>query len=212
MFRVYTVSDTVRVDPAYFKIDLPESIAMILRDKNERRVDPDLGIVLSIWNPRDISEGRVIPGDGASYHKVVFDVLAYLPEVNEIVEGEVSEVVEFGAFVKIGPLDGLVHLSQITSDFLTFDKKLQAFVGRESRKTLKKGDVVKAKVSVVSVKGNIADTKVGLTMRPDGLGKEEWLSAKAAGGGKPAGARSEKVDTRQRREKPDRRQRRERGS
>ena len=194
MFKVYTVSDTVRVDPAYFKLELPEAIAMILRDKHERRVDPDIGVVLSIWNPRDISEGRVIPGDGASYHKVVFDVLAYLPEVNEIVEGEVSEVVEFGAFVKLGPMDGLVHLSQITSDFLTFDKKMQAFLGKESRKTLKKGDVVRAKISVVSMKGNIADTKVGLTMRPDGLGKEEWLLAKAAVGEGRRGEKKQKKE------------------
>jgi len=179
MFRVYTIEDTVRVDPAYFEMDLPEAITKILRDKYERRVDADLGIILSVWNPREISEGRIIPGDGASHHRVVFDVLAYLPEVNEIVEGEVNEIVEFGAFVRIGPLDALVHLSQITNDFLTFDKKIPAFVGKESKKSLKKGDAVLAKISVVSMKGNIADTKIGLTMRPEGLGKHEWISAKA---------------------------------
>jgi DNA-directed RNA polymerase subunit E' len=180
MFRIYTVSDTVRVDPAYFKLELPEAIAMILREKYERRIDPDMGVVISVWNPREISDGRIIPGDGASYHKLVFDVLAYMPEVNEVVEGEVSEVVEFGAFVRIGPIDGLVHLSQITSDFLSFDKKIQSFIGRESKKQLKKGDVVRAKISVVSMKSSLADTKVGLTMRPEGLGKEEWLLAKAS--------------------------------
>jgi DNA-directed RNA polymerase subunit E' len=179
MFRVYTIEDTVRVDPAYFEMDLPEAITKILRDKYERRVDPDFGIILSVWNPRDISEGRIIPGDGASYHKVVFDALTYMPEVNEVVEGEVNEIVEFGAFVRIGPLDALVHLSQITNDFLSFDKKIPAFVGKESRKILKKGDIVLAKISVVSMKGNLADTKIGLTMRPEGLGKDEWISAKA---------------------------------
>lgn len=180
MFRVYTVADTVRVDPAFFELDLPKAVVRILRNKYERRVDPDLGVILSVWNPKDITEGRVIPGDGASYHKVDFDVLAYVPEVNEVIEGEVNEIVEFGAFVGIGPLDGLVHLSQITNDFLSFDKKLPAFVGKESKKMLKKGDVVVAKVSVVSMKGSIADTKIGLTMRPEGLGKPEW----ASGGGR----------------------------
>jgi len=180
MFRVYTFEDTVRIDPAYFKLELEEAAAMVLRDRYERRVDPDIGIILSIHNPKEISEGKVIPGDGAAYHKLKFDALTYLPEVNEVVEGEVSEVVEFGAFVRIGPHDGLVHLSQITSDFITFDKKLQSFVGKESKKTLKKGDVVTAKISVVSMKQNLADTKIGLTMRPEGLGREEWLKAKPA--------------------------------
>jgi len=177
MFRVYTIEDTVRVDPAYFELDLEESIVKVLRNKYERRIDPDLGIILTVWNPQNVSEGKIIPGDGASYHKVAFDLLVWKPELNEIVEGEVSEVVEFGAFVRIGPLDGLVHLSQITNDFLSFDKKVPAFVGKESKKMLKKGDVVVAKISTVSMKGGIADTKIGLTMRPEGLGKDEWIVA-----------------------------------
>lgn len=177
MFRIYTIEDVARIDPAYFEMEPEEAIVKVLRERYERRIDPDLGIILSVWNPRKISEGRVIHGDGASYHRVTFDVLAYMPETNEIVEGEVNEVVEFGAFVRIGPLDGLVHLSQITNDFLSFDRKIPAFVGKESKKMLKKGDVVFAKISTVSMKGSLADTKIGLTMRPEGLGKEEWIRA-----------------------------------
>ncbi len=177
MFRIYTIEDTVRVDPLYFELDLEESVLKVLRNRYERRIDPDFGIVLAAWNPQNISEGKVIPGDGASYHKLSFDLLAWKPELNEIIEGEISEIVEFGAFVRIGPLHGLVHLSQITNDFLSFDKKIPAFVGKESKKVVKKGDVVTAKISTVSMKGGIADTKIGLTMRPEGLGKDEWLVA-----------------------------------
>ena len=179
MFKIYTLEDTVRVDPMYFDLDIDESILKVLRNKYERRMDSDLGIILCVWNPQKISEGKVIPGDGASYHTAQFDVLTYLPEPNELVQGEINEIVEFGAFAKIGPLDGLVHLSQITNDFLSFDKKIPAFVGKESRKILKKGDLVYAKISTVSMKGSIADTKIGLTMRPEGLGKDEWVIAAA---------------------------------
>lgn len=179
MFKIYTLADTVRVDPMYFDLEVDESILKVLRNKYERRMDSDLGIILCVWNPQKISEGKVIPGDGASYHTAQFDVLTYLPEPNEIVQGEINEIVEFGAFAKIGPLDGLVHLSQITNDFLSFDKKIPAFVGKESKKMLKKGDLVYAKISTVSMKGSIADTKIGLTMRPEGLGKDEWLVAAA---------------------------------
>ena len=175
MYKVYTISDRVRVPPKYFSTEMTSTIVHLLREKYERKVDKDLGILLSIWNVRDVSEGSVIPGDGASHHKVKFDVLSFMPEVNEVFEGDVSEVVEFGVFVRMGPLDGLVHLSQITNDFLSYDKKVPAFMGKESKKTLKKGDVVRAKISTVSMKSTIPETRAGLTMRPDGLGKLDWI-------------------------------------
>ena len=177
MFRIHTIEDTVRVDPMYFDLDTDEAVLRVLRGKYERRIDSGLGIILCVWNPQKVSEGKVIQGDGASYHSAQFDVLTYIPEPNEIVQGEINEIVEFGAFAKIGPLDGLVHLSQITNDFLSFDKKVPAFVGKESKKILKKGDIVYMKISTVSMKGNLADTKIGLTMRPEGLGKDEWVIA-----------------------------------
>ncbi len=175
MYRVSTISDMVRVPPKYFSTEINSTLVHLLREKYERKVDKDLGIVLSIWNVRDVSEGSVIPGDGASYHRVSFDALSFMPEVNEVVEGDVSEVVEFGVFVRMGPLDGLVHLSQITNDFLSYDKKVPAFIGKESKKLLKKGDVVKAKISTVSLKSTIPETRAGLTMRPEGLGKLDWM-------------------------------------
>lgn len=179
MYYVTTIRDTVRVDPKYFSKNLEEAVMEIVREKYERKVDKNFGIVLCVWNPREIGGGRVIPGDGASYHEVTFDVLSYKPEVNEVFEGEVSEIVEFGAFVRMGPVDGLVHLSQITNDFLSFDKKIPAFVGKQSKKILKKGDDVLAKISTVSMKSSIPEIKIGLTMRPEGLGKLEWVKEEA---------------------------------
>ena len=185
VYRLYTISDVVRVPPSMFSLKLEDAVLQMLRDKYERKMDKDLGIVLAVVNARNIGHGNIIPGDGASYHNVSFEVLCFMPEVNEVFDGEVSEVVEFGAFVRMGPLDGLVHLSQITNDFLSFDKKTMMFVGRESKKTLKKGDLVRAKVSTVSMKGSIPETKIGMTMRPTGLGKLEWLEAEAKGEAKP---------------------------
>ncbi|MEM3555800.1 MAG: DNA-directed RNA polymerase [Candidatus Micrarchaeia archaeon] len=184
MYYITTVQDTVRVDPKYFSKDLKEAVIEIVREKYERRVDKNFGIVLCVWNAREIGEGRVIPGDGASYHEATFDLLSYKPELNEVFEGEVSEIVEFGAFVRMGPVDGLVHLSQITNDFLSFDKKIPAFVGKQSKKIIKKGDDVLAKISTVSMKSSIPETKIGLTMRPEGLGKLEWIKEETPAGKK----------------------------
>ena len=178
MYFVLSCKDKVRLPAQYFSMKLEDALTQILREKYERRIDKDAGIVLALWNVKPDGEGIVIPGDNAAYYQVSFDVLAYHPLVNEVVESEVSEIVEFGAFLQLGPIEGLVHLSQIANDFLNYNKKTASLVGRESKKVLKKGDRVFAKISTVSMKGSIPETKIGLTMRPEGLGKDEWLAGK----------------------------------
>lgn len=178
MYNVVRLRDKVRVPPQYFSMKLEDALTQILREKYERRIDKELGIILSIWNAKPKTEGIIIPGDGAAHYEAEFDVLTYLPVVNEVVEAEVTELVEFGSFLGLGPIEGLVHLSQIANDFFTFNKKIPALVGRESRKSLKKGEIVLAKISTVSLKPTIQETKIGLTMRPEGLGKLEWIEEK----------------------------------
>ena len=68
------------------------------------------------------------------------------------------------------------HVSQITNDFLSFDRKVPAFVSKKSGRSLKKGDVVLAKISTVSMKNTVKDSKIALTMKPEGLGKQEWIN------------------------------------
>jgi len=180
MYQVLSCKDRVRLPAQYFAMKLEDALTQILREKYERRIDKEAGVALAVWNSKAVGDGIVIPGDNAAYYDVTFDVLCYIPQVNEIVESDVSEIVEFGAFLTLGPMEGLVHLSQIANDFLTYNKKTASFTGRESKKALKKGDHVYAKISTVSMKMSIPETKIGLTMRPDGLGKEEWLSGKKA--------------------------------
>jgi DNA-directed RNA polymerase subunit E' len=183
MYFVLKCKDKVRLPAQYFSMKLEDSLTQILREKYERRIDKDAGVVLALWNVAPAGDGIVIAGDNAAYYEVAFDVLAYHPLVNEVIETEVSEIVEFGAFLSLGPMEGLVHLSQIANDFLTYNKKTASFTGRESKKSLKKADHVFAKISTVSMKGSIPETKIGLTMRPDGLGKDEWISAKKPAAG-----------------------------
>jgi len=179
MYYVLTCKDKVRLPAQFFSMKVEDALTQILREKYERRIDKDAGIVLALWNAKPEGDGGlVIAGDNAAYYEVSFEVLAYHPLVNEVIESDVSEIVEFGAFISMGPMEGLVHLSQIANDFLTYNRKNMMFTGRESKKSLKKGDHVFAKISTVSMKSSIPETKIGLTMRPDGLGKDEWLAAK----------------------------------
>src|SRR3989338_3670563 len=101
MYSVLTCKDHVRLPAQYFSMKLEDALTQILREKYERRIDKEAGVLLAVWNIRPEGDGIVIPGDNAAYYDAVFDVLAYQPQVNEIVESEVSETVEFGAFVPL---------------------------------------------------------------------------------------------------------------
>ncbi|MEM0094424.1 MAG: DNA-directed RNA polymerase [Candidatus Micrarchaeaceae archaeon] len=174
MYYIYTVKDTIRITPEYFNEDPIKAATEILQKKYERVLDKDLGVLLAVYNVRDISEGEILPEDPAIYHTVTFDVLTFNLEIEEVVVGEVSELAEFGCFVRIGPMDGLVHISQIADEFMTFDRKANMFISKSTKRMLKKGDIVYAKVSTISMKNNIKESKIALTMRPEGLGKPEW--------------------------------------
>ncbi|MEM4360688.1 MAG: DNA-directed RNA polymerase [Candidatus Anstonellaceae archaeon] len=175
MFYLLKVEDRVRFPAKDFAMELKPALLNIVREKYERTVDKNNAIVLAIFNLNPVSDGLIIPGDDAAYYDVQFEALVYTPQINEVVEASVSEVVEFGAFLNLGPIEGLVHLSQIANDFLTYNKKAASFVGKESKRSLKKGDIVYAKITTVSMKGPLSEAKIGLTMRPAGLGKIEWI-------------------------------------
>ncbi len=96
-----------------------------------------------------------------------------MPKDREIVQGEIVDITEFGAFVRCGALDGLVHISQVMDDFVSYDEKNSQLVGKQSRKILKEGDKVKARIISISFK---EQSKLGLTMRQPLLGNLKWLT------------------------------------
>jgi DNA-directed RNA polymerase subunit E' len=59
-------------------------------------------------------------------------------------------------------------------DFISYNPELPGFVGKESKHSLIVEDKVLIRVTNISFKQTIADTKIGLTMRQSGLGKPEW--------------------------------------
>ncbi|ODS37513.1 MAG: DNA-directed RNA polymerase [Candidatus Altiarchaeales archaeon WOR_SM1_79] len=175
MYKILTVEDTVRVPPRRFNEDLETAIISEFENIVAGKVDKNIGIILSVTKVREMGEGKIIMGDGAIYYDVKFDILVYQPVLNEVVEGTVTEIIEFGAFINFGPMDGLAHVSQVTEDYMNYDQKNAMLVGKESNKTLKQGDTVRARIVSVSLKPKFANSKIGLTMRQPYLGKLEWL-------------------------------------
>jgi DNA-directed RNA polymerase subunit E' len=175
MYKILTVEDTIRVPPKSFGSDLNAAIIGEYENQYAGRIDKNVGIILAVTNVDKTSDGKIIMGDGAIYYNVTFDILVYQPVINEVVEGSVTEITEFGAFVNFGPMDGLVHVSQVTEDFMSYDQKSAVLAGKETKKVLKQADDVRARIITVSLKNKFSDSKVGLTMRQPYLGKLEWL-------------------------------------
>jgi DNA-directed RNA polymerase subunit E' len=166
----------VRIPPSKFGDPLENVAVEILNESYVGKIDKKLGLMVTVKEIEELGTGKVIMGDGAAYHDVIFTALFFKPELHEIVEGEVIEITEFGAFIRIGPMDGLVHVSQVTDDYINYDGKRGALMGKESKKTLEEGNNVRARIVALSLKGKSSkETKIGLTMRQPGLGRFEWI-------------------------------------
>ena len=182
MYYKTKIEDTVRIPPYRFDEPLNKVAIQTLNETYEGRLDKKLGLFICVNAIDEIGEGKLIMGDGAAYHNVIFEALFFKPEQYEILEGEVIEIVDFGAFVRIGPMDGLIHVSQVTDDYINFDAKRGALLAKESNKTLDEGDLVRARAVSVSIKDestnnmeNTRKSKIGLTMRQNNLGRFEWI-------------------------------------
>lgn len=179
MYYKIELRDSVRVPPNMFGLDPETSMKEILDTEYVGRIDKDLGIIVAAIDVKNIGDSYIIPGDGAAYYDTTFTMLVYKPKLQEVVEGEFKEIAEFGAFVSIGPIDGLVHVSQIMEDFVNYNEKENQFTGKETKRKLKIEDLVRARIITVSKKSTLLDTKIGLTMRQPGVGALEWLEKEA---------------------------------
>jgi DNA-directed RNA polymerase subunit E' len=172
MYRIVTVKDRIKVPPENFGMEVEEAVKKSIEQKFEGLTDPHLGVILAVVSVDEISEGRILPNDACIHYDVTFKLLTFLPELHELVWGEVIDNTEFGSFVRIGPMDGLVHISQLMNDFVSYDSKNSVFIGKQTKKTLKEGDKLRARVISVSL---AKQQKIGLTMRQPLLGNLTWI-------------------------------------
>jgi DNA-directed RNA polymerase subunit E' len=178
MYKKMKMRGVAKIEPDHLGDPLEAAVERALRDKYEAVVDKTLGTIVAVLGSDDIGEGHILAGDGSVYYEVDFDALVFKPEMQEIVEGEVVEIVKFGAFLSLGPFDGLLHVSQITNEYISYDEKNARLVSKESNKSLGEGDKVRARIIAVSLnEKEPRESKIGLTMRQTGLGKLDWLES-----------------------------------
>ncbi len=189
------VKDRIRVPPELFGDDLEDAVTKRIRKQYSGFISKDLGIIVDVSNVKSIGEGVIIPGDGAAYYETSFELLTFKPEMQEVIVGKIRDIADFGAFIDIGPVEGMIHISQTMDDYVSFSKD-KALLGKESKRSLKVGDICRARVIAVSFKDS-SSPKIGLTMRQNGLGKIEWLEEE------PKEKESKDKDTKESKEKSD---------
>jgi DNA-directed RNA polymerase subunit E' len=175
MFKLITLQDTIRIPPETFGNPLEKVGREQVKHKYEGVVDEELGYVIAVTGIQVSPIGKIIPGDGATFHKVTFSILTFYPVIQEIVEGDVVEIADFGAFIRIGPIDALLHVSQLMDDFISYDEKQGVLLGKESKRRLVTGDKVRVRITAVSLGRAGSSGKIGVTARQPFLGKLEWL-------------------------------------
>jgi DNA-directed RNA polymerase subunit E' len=175
MFNLITLKDTIRISPNKFDKPLDNAAYEELRGKYEGLVDEDLGYVISVIKVEVNPIGRIVPGDGGTHHQVTFSIMTFFPQLQEIVEGEVVEVADFGTFLRIGPVDALLHVSQLMDDFISYDERQGVLLGKESGRIIQRGDLFRVRIVAVSFPKGRSSGKIGVTARQPMLGKLQWI-------------------------------------
>lgn len=199
MFYKTQIKDHIRVAPKHFGNEVNDAVIKAVREKYSGFIDEEIGFVIDVLDVQQVGEGVIIPGDGAAYYETTFELITFKPEMHEIIPGRIKDIADFGAFITMGPVDGMIHVSQTMDDFVTFAKD-KVLTGRDSKRALKVGDECRARVIAVSFKDPM-NPKIGLTMRQVGLGKLEWIAAEASAPAKAAEAKEEKKEDKKAKEK-----------
>ncbi|MCR4908304.1 MAG: 30S ribosomal protein S1 [Lachnospiraceae bacterium] len=141
------------------RVFIPASLVSDSYEKDLTKYqDQEIEFVITEFNPR---RRRVI-GDRkcllverrAARQKEVLETL----HVGDIIEGTVKNVTDFGAFVDLGDIDGLLHISEMSWGHVDNPKKV-----------LKVGDSLRVFIK------DIKDTKIALSLKfPD---QNPWLDA-----------------------------------
>jgi DNA-directed RNA polymerase subunit E' len=184
MYMITERTDEIRIPPERLGEDL-EAVVCDLTQKNiEGRV---------------LGDGRIVHGDGAVYQTVKYSAVVFRLDNQEVVDGTVCEIMKFGAFIRFGPLDGLLHISQVMDDHIDPDETNQRLVGKDTKRDIRVDYRVRTRVVSVSMnERNPRESKIGLTMRQPSLGRIEWLDAIRQG--KKPGEKAEKTEKAEKKE------------
>ena len=118
MYKIVTKEDTIRIPAEYMRkgASLNDHIDRLSMTAFEGRFDEENRFILVTSNHEPLIVDESFTVMEQSTRKPRFDAVLFCMDDYEVVEGAVSEVNEFGAFVRIGINEALLHKSQIMED------------------------------------------------------------------------------------------------
>lgn len=174
MFTLIELEDIVGIPPRDFGKPLKQVTLEQLKNIYEGTVLEGLGYIVMVVDAEVDPVGVLLPRNGSTYHKAKAKLLAFTPRIQEVGEGEVVEITEFGVFIRMGPMDALLHISQIMDDYISYDERHSMLIGKKTGKKLEVGDDVRFRIVAVSLTPGTPG-KIGVTTRQPYLGKLEWI-------------------------------------
>ena len=126
------VERLICIPPAELGEDFDSTVDKLTWETYGGRLGEDKSFTVLIQNVRPVGPGRIVHGNGGVHQAVKFDQVVFKPENDEIIEGNVVEIVKFGAFVRFGPLDGLLHVSQSWTTASTSTSPTRGSSGRRA--------------------------------------------------------------------------------
>src|SRR5467141_4340042 len=100
MYQRVQREDVVRIPPERLGEDIDSVARELTRSTLEGKIGADKTLTLVASNIERVGEGRIVHGDGAVYQTVRYDALVFTPQLHEIVDGTVVEILKFGAFIR----------------------------------------------------------------------------------------------------------------
>lgn len=177
MYFLAQKQDVVRIPPHRLGEEEGTILQELATASFEGRMEGENSFTLLVTDVEKAGEGRIVHGDGGVYQDVKYTALMFKVELNEVVSGVVCDVLKFGAFVRFGPLDGLLHISQVMDDRIDIDESNKRLLGKDTKRDIKMDDRVQTRIVAVSLnERSLRESRIGLTMRQRGLGKYDWLT------------------------------------
>ncbi|KNZ59706.1 hypothetical protein VP01_1679g9 [Puccinia sorghi] len=99
--------DTVRVQAWDFGRDRARVITAEINRKYSNKVLPEVGLCIALFDLLDVSEGKVLYGDGCLYHRAEFTLVVFRPFIGEHIVGTVKSSSPSGVRVSLKFFDDI---------------------------------------------------------------------------------------------------------
>jgi len=114
MFFVYDMEKRITLHPSYFNSNMKQVAINRLYEEVEG-TNTGTMMILRIIQIKDASEPKVEPGSGSALYTIAYQAVVWQPFRGEVVDGEVSQVVNNGFFVDVGALSVFVSKAVSTA-------------------------------------------------------------------------------------------------